>query len=367
MADVLLEVLNDSDINWIITTGQKHQLAAGQVVVRQGDLVESLYIVLDGALIASIATATEQGTIGQALQAISAEPELEQEINHFGAGDILGETSFLNANKSAFTVTVAAPAIVLALPYEQLRHRLAEDLEFASRFYQAMAVLLVQRFNRLLEKFARRRGLQIPPAQDVPLLFGELNDSDVDWMVKHGSLAEVPAEQTLIQARRAVTHLHIVLRGLLSISVADMRKGAINEIFNRLQQADHTDPVGREIARIAQGELVGETALLDSRLSIYTVTTVQPSKLLLLPVRELSLKLQQDLGMAARLYRVFSILLSSRLDSLVSRLGYGKATYQAGQSLSEDVHYADEIDIDLIDNLALGGARFDWMLQRLNV
>lgn len=79
------------------------------------------------------------------------------------------------------------------------------------------------------------------------------------------------------------------------------------------------------------------------------------------------LKLQQDVGMASRFYRVIAKLMSGRVQGMISRLGFGKTSYSQGETLSQDTTYEDEIDLDVMDNLTLGGARFDWMLRRLKV
>ena len=72
--------------------------------------------------------------------------------------------------------------------------------------------------------------------------------------------------------------------------------------------------------------------------------------------------------MATRFTGAAAILLSERLTRPDNRSsGYSKSTYKAGQSLDVNTVYEDELDLDLIDNLALGGARFDWMLKRLKV
>jgi hypothetical protein len=72
-------------------------------------------------------------------------------------------------------------------------------------------------------------------------------------------------------------------------------------------------------------------------------------------------------GTAVRFYRVQSMLLSGRLQGLIARLGYGRNSYEIGQSLDVSTEYEDELSLDAIDNLTLGGARFDWMLRRLTV
>ena len=125
--------------------------------------------------------------------------------------------------------------------------------------------------------------------------------------------------------------------------------------------------LGREIGKIAPGEIVGEVAAFDSYLSRVTLVAQQNSLLLAIPRKQLLIKFQQDPAMAARFYRVVAIILSGRLQGIIGRLGFGKDSYQFGSSLSEDVQYEDEIDLAVMDNLTLGGARFDWMLKRLQV
>ncbi|WP_448265695.1 hypothetical protein [Nostoc sp. DSM 114159] len=50
---------------------------------------------------------------------------------------------------------------------------------------------------------------------------------------------------------------------------------------------------------------------------------------------------------------------------MFSRLGYGRRIYSKGQSLDQNVEYEDELDSNILDNMALAGTRFDWMLSSL--
>jgi hypothetical protein len=112
---------------------------------------------------------------------------------------------------------------------------------------------------------------------------------------------------------------------------------------------------------------MGEVAVLDNPWSIFGYKAEQNSIVLVIPRDKLLVKLQQDLGMASRFYRVAVLLLSSRLQGLISRLGYGGSRYEIGSSLSAQIKYADEVEPQIMDNLTLGGARFEWMLKRLKV
>jgi hypothetical protein len=62
---------------------------------------------------------------------------------------------------------------------------------------------------------------------------------------------------------------------------------------------------------------------------------------------------------------VIATLLANRLQEMFSRLGYGRRIYSKGQSLDQNVEYEDELDSNILDNMALAGTRFDWMLSSL--
>ncbi|WNZ43927.1 cyclic nucleotide-binding domain-containing protein [Leptolyngbya boryana CZ1] len=364
MAEVLLEELIDSDIDWMTQAGRKQQVATHQFLIQQNDVPEAFYVVLEGALVATIQS-DQSNTLGRAYAAILDNPSTRQDVLRFEIGEVVGETVFLTKAPSSIAVQAVEPSSVLVLPYEQLQAHFERDVEFAARFYRAIAILLLKRFEYLLETFSHRKGLQIPPLQDGPLLFGELSDRDVDWMIEHAVVQDVIPGEELVQAGRMLEKLYIVLEGMLSIAIVEGQKSRMASIFDRIQGSEAV--VGREIARVAKGEIFGETALLTTRLSNYTIQAIEPSTLLVLSTQQMALKLQQDPAMASRFYRVLSILLSQRLEGLISRLGYGQNTYQAGALLSESVRYEDEIDLELLDGLTLGGARFDWMLRQLNV
>lgn len=353
MTEVLVEELLDSDITWIVQKGQRQQLSAQQVLIRQGQTLDSFYIVLSGILESSIADNLVGG------------PDAGLSLIQFSVGEIVGEMGCLRSPTSTITIQAQEDSIVLEVPYAALQIRLQQDPAFASRFYRALAILLLSRFEYMVDKFSRRRGLQISLMQDAPVLLGELHDSDIDWMIEHGTVQEAYPEQAIIHAGRTIDTLYIVLYGELSVSMVAQKRSDLSAIFSQLLGSEET--AGRQIARAGKGEMIGETALLNSRLSNMVVKARKPSVLLALPRSQLAIKLQQDSAMGARFYRVMAIVLADRLDGLIGRLSYPSRSYSAGQSLTATEHYEDELDLDTIDNLNLAGARFDWMLKRLNV
>ncbi|MBW4641613.1 MAG: cyclic nucleotide-binding domain-containing protein [Goleter apudmare HA4340-LM2] len=367
MTDTFLKQLSNSDIQWLKQNGQSQKIQAGDVLIEQARSPNFFYLLLGGELTATISQ-NQGGRLGRAFAALEDEQDLEQEIARFAPGDVLGKMPVVELTPAALTIKATENSALLAVPYEALTEKIEEDFGFASRFYRAIATLLSERFWRLVQHFLRPKTGQLPPLQDVPLIFGELSDSDVDWMLGVGRLEEIPADSVLIRTGEQIENLYVVLQGTLAVFVKEEQQNRLANLFAALESNEENDQsIEREIVRLYRGEIVGEAVTLDNPTSTYTLRALEKSILLKIPQQQLLLKLQQDVGTAARFYRVVAMLLSGRLQGLISRLGYGRSSYQIGQSLELDANYEDEIDLDTMDNLTLGGARFDWMLKRLKV
>lgn len=366
MTEVLVQELSNSDTNWMIANGCQQQVASGAVLIQQQSNVDKLYIVLDGTLSATISR-NQDSALASAFAALEDDHDLEQEVGRFCQGEVLGEMSFLNLSPSVTTIKAVEDSIVLALPRQELLTRMQEDLEFASRFYRAIAILLLDRFERLIKQFVRRQNIEIPPLQDVPLLFGELSDSDVDWMIEHSHIEDITMNSILIEAGRPVETLYVLLQGSASVSFSEQTGSALGRVFALFETEEGNSSPGIEIAQVTRGEILGEMALIDARLPSYTFKALENLQVLAISKQQLFIKLQQNPNMGARFYRVVAMLLSARLQGLISRLGYGRSAYRAGRKLSLDFDYDGEINEDVMDNISLGGARFNWMLKRLKV
>lgn len=367
MTEVLLEQLNDSDIKWIKQNSSPQTVEAGEFLIQQNHHVDSIYIVVSGDLVATVAR-NQNSALGKVFAALEDEEQLQQEIAQFQEGEILGEMSFLDLSASGVSIQAKKASVVLAIDIGDLRHQLRQDMEFAARFYRALSLLLLERFERLLQVYLKKKMGQIPPLQDVPVIFGELSDTEVDWMLRQGTTQIVEKNAIIIEAGRQIEYLYVILQGLLSVSMSETKPNRLSKIFASLESSSEGEKdLGREIAKVTRGEIIGETIALGSRTASVSIKALEESIVLAIPKGQLLLKLQQDFGMAARFYRVVALLVSGRLQGLISRLGFGRDSYSLGQSLAEDVRYEDEIDMEMMDNITLGGARFDWMLKRLKI
>ena len=172
----------------------------------------------------------------------------------------------------------------------------------------------------------------------VLYLLGELNDSDVEWLIANGTQHMLPPGTTLIEEGKPSGALYIVLDGTLSATVAALRD--------------------QEVERLICGAVVGEMSFVDGRSPSATVRARDHALVLAITHAQLTAKLQGDMGFAARFYKAIAIFLSDRLRGKVQMLS-------GSLQLDADVVDTDELDPVVLDHVYLAGTRFDRMLKRL--
>ena len=125
----LLGHLSDIDIEWMINNGSKNELEPGDRLIRKGEAIEYLYIILSGEL--SI-------TDGQS----------QKHIVHIGAGEIVGEMSFLESRAPSVPVIASQTTAIYCISKELMNSRLANNLEFKANFYYAISLFLSDRLRK---------------------------------------------------------------------------------------------------------------------------------------------------------------------------------------------------------------------------
>jgi CRP-like cAMP-binding protein len=167
------------------------------------------------------------------------------------------------------------------------------------------------------------------------VILGGLSDGDMDWIAQAGRCRVVPAGTPIIIEQQAIDSLFIILDGLASVTV-----------------------LGREVARLAAGEILGEMSLLETRPPTASVTPAVATTLLAVSHAELRRKLKDDIGFGCRFYHALAVLLAQRLrQTTISSIGYGRTEPQPSQGDEED-----EIDVGILDHVHLAGAKFDKLL-----
>jgi bacteriocin-type transport-associated protein len=362
MTKVLLKELSNSDIDWMLETGRREEFDAGSVLIRQGEPVHSLYVLLDGALTVTVAQANDN-PIGRAFAALEGGEMTGREIARLMNGEVVGEMPFLESYLSSTTVKALQKSLVLMIPQQQLTAKLQTDRAFAAHLYRAIAVLLAHRLEQMVNQIGNSTVVLCQPQiREILFTFGELNDSDIGWMIAAGNAIRVTAGDVLFHAGRPVEALYILLDGKMVASVAEDASSPLTRAFSTLEE---TPTIEREFAQLLRGDIVGETPFVEAAPPAMSIKAVEDSIVLSIPRWRLGAKLLSDIGFAARFYRVLAILLADKQQGIINRLGYGRITYQSGRSLDERFTYEDELSSSFLAQVTLAGTRFDWMLKQI--
>lgn len=210
MTDVLLKELTNSDIDWILTTGTQKQIPSGTVLFYQGQAVQALYILLDGALTVGVYQIDDT----QLDRASIAREDNDLKIHtiaELSSGEMVGEFPFLKTNISTSTVKILKDSLILSVPLWEVTQKLQRDTHFAAHLYRAIAILHSNRFEETIYQLsANTKTLIEAELKEILLVFAELHDSDIDWMISVGKLESVDTDTTLIHPGRRITRWSII-------------------------------------------------------------------------------------------------------------------------------------------------------------
>lgn len=326
--------MNNTDINWLVSIGKREKFAPNTILIQEGQIVNSIYFILVGGLSISLA-----GLNGE-----------NQEIARLGNGEIVGEMSWMDHHQSPITALVVDSAEILEITHEKLQIKIKQDHGFAARFYQAMSIVFSDRLRGISDLLAHSKIVPGQPLRKVLLVFNELIDRDIDWIIEFGHKERFSPGQVLIEQGKSLDAIYILLKGNIGIYI---------NIIN-----DH-EKISKEVARSASGEILGEMSFITGANASATVKIIETSEVLVLPCKFLSAKLQKDLGFSSRFYRAIAIVLLDRLKDRLKQSGYARIAYDQAKHLNEEQEYQDEIDLDALDYVSLAGLKFDWLLKRL--
>jgi len=146
---VILGELTNRDLDWMLRNGERKELESGTILIEEGQPIDALYIVLKGALIASVAA------LGN------------RQVAKLSRGEVLGEMSFVDGRMPSATVTAAEPSLVLSVPRQKLSEKLEVDALFSLRFYRAVSKFLSSRLRNTVTQFGdRSQAKDIPSAEE---------------------------------------------------------------------------------------------------------------------------------------------------------------------------------------------------------
>lgn len=142
----ILGQLSDEDIDWMVKVGRRLPVRAGTALIHQGQPIEGLYLILEGEF---LVTDPKRGS---------------RRLRLLQAGEIVGEMSFVERALPSASVAASVDGLVLEIPTEVLREKLARDHTFAARFYFAVALFLSSRLRDTESRLEGNRTGQPGPS-----------------------------------------------------------------------------------------------------------------------------------------------------------------------------------------------------------
>ena len=132
MSIFIFGLLTDADVAWMARAGVQRPIEDREILIQEGRPLESVIFLLQGECVVTEHAAGE--------------------IARLGAGEIVGEMSFLDSAPPSATVTAVGDGLALFLDKETFARRLEADVAFGCRFYRALAIFLADRLRRTVPR-----------------------------------------------------------------------------------------------------------------------------------------------------------------------------------------------------------------------
>ncbi|MBS2020115.1 MAG: cyclic nucleotide-binding domain-containing protein [Deltaproteobacteria bacterium] len=238
--------LSDADCDAVLGVLKARRGAPGDVLFREGDPGDSLMIVLEGQLVASVKT--DRGDTEQ--------------VAALGPGEVVGEMSFIDAEPRSATVSTPGGATVLAFDRAALVTLARTAPKVAAAIQRNVLFDVARRLrdagekltdeaaggppqSRLAEEATKRssRGLTVDQLRSIPALAGYTRE-DLELLAFIAKLRTFATGEVLMREGTEGDACWLVVQGAVTVS-----------------RSQH---IGAEaLAQLGPGALVGQLALLD--------------------------------------------------------------------------------------------------------
>ena len=125
--------LRDEDLAWLFRVGVETVIEAGSTLLREGYPTDSVFVVIRGEFSVRMAN-FEDGNLA-----------------NLGAGELIGEISFLECSPASATIVAEQESVVLAVGRRELEERIIDDVAFAARLYRAFALVAERRLRNRVD------------------------------------------------------------------------------------------------------------------------------------------------------------------------------------------------------------------------
>ena len=313
-------------LRWLHQHGQTRTLSTPTQLIREGDPIKALVLLLNGEM--SVSTSSDSNAL---------EP-----LATLGPGSLVGEMSWLEKRPTVASVSASAGSSVLEVAFTQLDHLQAEQPTLAAELQRLIAcklALQIQDQNAWMHRLNDEKA-DGEPLRKVLVLFAALEERDVHRLAKLGRLERLAAGGCLLRQQDPVHCLYLIMSGEAEI---------------RLTLSGTTRVVGSS----RRGELLGEMSLLlkDQAGAAASVTSSGGMDLLAIERVRLMDALEQDPDLACRFHRGLACMLSQRSrDQLLSHR-------RALTSREAEANDPDRLDLDQLGRISRAARQFDWLCR----
>jgi CRP/FNR family cyclic AMP-dependent transcriptional regulator len=142
----LFREFNDPELLALTGRLRERKLRKGQVLFREGDEGEEMFLVREGAILVS------KGVTGK----------VEQVLARFGPGDFFGEMSLFDRSPRSATIQAETDTLLLALDRENLNGLMQVNPRAAAAFFYGLVQVFIERLRTSGELVAEitRWGLE---------------------------------------------------------------------------------------------------------------------------------------------------------------------------------------------------------------
>jgi CRP-like cAMP-binding protein len=132
----LSEGLHDEDMLWLFQVGEEKVVNPGTAIVHEGVHPHAIFIVI-------------RGSFNVGVETFADEP-----LAKLGAGELIGEISFLEGSPASATIVANEESAVIAVDNQVLNKQLRGNTAFAARMYRAFALVAERRLRKRVDHLA---------------------------------------------------------------------------------------------------------------------------------------------------------------------------------------------------------------------
>ncbi len=341
MTEIMLRELTRSDIDWMAAVGQSRRWETGETVLEQGATDYDMSLILEGSL-----------------SLLLGEGSSLSEIAVLSCGDIMGSFFLFNSHRLPVTVQAKEPTLLLAIPQSVMLNKLQQDEAFGARFFRAIALLLAQRQQEIIQRSPRTLVMQSLFQKGMLLTFSCLHDSDLCWFSNRGQVQRVEPGWRILEGK-PLDAIYILLKGNLALFVCNQQRQALSLAFGAVEST-----AAEYVAEVQPGEILGIGQLLGLGANPYTIEAPGEALLLTVPLSLLNAQLQADPWFASRLYRALASLTAERTQQILLYLLAERLSLSALNQLRDQ---EEVLSGEVLQQMTVARAKFNWLLKQLDV